>query len=116
MTINFGFDLQTLKNKTVQFSNSYFQLTNLIQNEVSPVKYDITSNYYKSVMYSLIKLLEEPNLQKVKISNNKIKILVNHVLLLKFTTGKFSEYFDDFSEKSNLLINQLEMFIKSSEL
>ena len=110
------FDLQTFKINTMQFSNAYFQLTNLLQSEISAVKYDITSNYYNSVMYSFIKLTELPNLQKIKISNNKMKILVNHVLLLKFTTGKYSEYFDDFSEKSYLLIEQLEMFIKSSEL
>lgn len=105
--------LSLLKNQLLQYSNSYLNVIALVRQDISSTKYDMISNYYKSLVLSVKNLMDDCTENKAQISLNKVRLLFSELMLMRFTVEKYDTQFEDFKQNSRQLTETLKMFIKS---
>lgn len=99
-----------IKQALLDFSNIYLQLITLIQNDVAYVKMDILANYYKSSIFCLKKLINQPSPNHAKSARSKIDRLYKEIIFLRFSIDKNDKEFEKFKEKTLKLIDEIKNF------
>ena len=68
---------------------------------------DILANYYKSAIFSIRTLINQPNSNNAKTAKNKMDRLYKEVLILRFSMEKNDDEFEMFKKKAIELINEI---------
>lgn len=105
-----GEQILKIKQALLQFSNVYLQLITLIQQDVSYLKMDILANYYKTAIFCLKNLINQPTSNNAKSAKNKVDRLYKEITLLRFSITKNDFEFESFKEKALKLLDEISEF------
>ena len=103
-------DSLLLKQDVVRFSNSYFHVYHEISKQLDESELDQIGNFFSGSLYALKNLIESPKQSnlKIELALNKLKRLVNELVLLQYKVNITRILLLAFLETANKIIEVLE--------